>query len=351
MMSNRVSRLLQIVAILALAAVATPSLAKNCVFSGSGMSPIDFGTINVPRDAAVGTQLGPTVQTTINWSCPPNPGVPRTAGPGTTYNPRGDGYMLTGIFDKALDRKYSMSTGNPGVSLTLEYIKDGQTINAKNYAPNLSTINFGGVPSSASFTAGSITVIYKLHMTGAASSGQRLSMPSPFKIYSYDYLTLQNPPTFPTSSVAATIVSPTCSTNNVTVTLPTVSANALTTVGQTVGTTPFAIHVVCPGGTSTKVFMTMTDATTPGNRTSDLSLGPTSTATGVTVRISGRNGYAISYGPDSAVVGNPNQFNVSNREPTDGGTFDLNLVAAYVSTGAITPGSVKAVATFTMSYQ
>jgi hypothetical protein len=43
----------------------------------------------VPRDAAVGTQLGQTVQTTITWHCPPDPSIMAAS-----ENPAGDAYWL-----------------------------------------------------------------------------------------------------------------------------------------------------------------------------------------------------------------------------------------------------------------
>jgi type 1 fimbria pilin len=107
--------------------------------------------------------------------------------------------------------------------------------------------------------------------------------------------------------------------------------------------------LACPAGNPAKLFMTLTDATKPENRTSNLSLASTSTAKGVAVRIV-EDGKSLSYGPDNAVVRNPNQFALATLG--DGGQiFAVPMTAAYVSTGLVMPGSVQAVAIFTMSYQ
>jgi type 1 fimbria pilin len=53
------------------------------------------------------------------------------------------------------------------------------------------------------------------------------------------------------------------------------------------------------------------------------------------------------FGPDSSIPGNTNQIQLGSIT----GQSTLQLNAAYIRTGAITPGSVSAAATFTFSYQ
>jgi len=59
------------------------------------------------------------------------------------------------------------------------------------------------------------------------------------------------------------------------------------------------------------------------------------------------NQAAVRLGPDSPVAGNTNQWLVGPA--TD--TMTIPMTAEYVATGAVEPGIVRALATFTMSYQ
>jgi major type 1 subunit fimbrin (pilin) len=149
-----------------------------------------------------------------------------------------------------------------------------------------------------------------------------------------------------------TFVLPTCSTSDVTVNLPTVSPAALTPANTIAGTKSFSVSLNCPAGNPVGVYMTLTDNTSLGNTTNNLTLTPGSSAKGVAIRIANvTTGTDISYGPPSAAPGNLNQFKVGTLG-TAGGTITVPFTASYVSTsGIVTGGTVKAVSTFTMSYQ
>lgn len=79
-----------------------------------------------------------------------------------------------------------------------------------------------------------------------------------------------------------------------------------------------------------------------------MTLTSASTASGVGIQV--RNGTTIiGYGPDSSAAGNTNQWFVTQ---TGNATVNIPLTARYVQTGnQVKPGTVKALATFTMSYQ
>ncbi|ODV43222.1 hypothetical protein AWV79_19355 [Cupriavidus sp. UYMMa02A] len=128
--------------------------------------------------------------------------------------------------------------------------------------------------------------------------------------------------------------------------MPTISASALRAAGATAGQTGFNISLSCSGATA--VTMTITDATQPGNVSSNLSLASKSGARGVAYQIL-YQGTPVSFGPDSANAGNLNQFNVGTL--TGAANLTIPLAARYVRTGTVTPGSAVANATFTMSYQ
>ncbi|AMS17603.1 fimbrial protein [Pseudomonas chlororaphis] len=148
---------------------------------------------------------------------------------------------------------------------------------------------------------------------------------------------------------------PSCSllTPNISVSLGKVSISSMTGPGVTTSSSPLEIRLKCSGGnegSTTRMFLTLTDAVSPGNRSSNLSLLPgPATASGVSVQILRGDGTPVSYGPDSAETGNPNQWQV--------GEFGNVMViipfkARYIQTAtSVRPGSANAAATFTMSYQ
>jgi type 1 fimbria pilin len=117
---------------------------------------------------------------------------------------------------------------------------------------------------------------------------------------------------------------------------------------------PFSIDLTCAGGTtgtSTKMYITLSDATKPDNRSGLLSLSSTGSgaAKGVAVEIRRPDDSVVSFGPDSAASGNPNQWFIGQFGNTN---VSIPLKARYVKTqSTITNGEANAKATFTMSYQ
>jgi type 1 fimbria pilin len=141
---------------------------------------------------------------------------------------------------------------------------------------------------------------------------------------------------------------PTCTvtTTNITVPLPTVAAARLRTEGTSAGRTAFSIGLNCVRSDA-GVYITVTDATTPGNRTDLLTLTQNATAGGIGIRIRNPSDMPVYFGPDSADAGTVNQWRVGPARTTTA----IRMTAEYVSTGDTTPGFVEALATFTMSYR
>lgn len=149
--------------------------------------------------------------------------------------------------------------------------------------------------------------------------------------------------------------SKTCSVStnskNISVSLGTVNSNAISTTGSSLVNSAFTINLdSC--STGLKVNMTFTDNNNPANTSNALSLtNDGQQATGVGIRIINQaTMQPVNFGPDSAIVGNPNQFMVIN---TTGTNVAIPFSATYVKTGssAIVGGTANGVATFTMSYQ
>ena len=148
---------------------------------------------------------------------------------------------------------------------------------------------------------------------------------------------------------------PTCDllTPNIAVDLEKVSVGELKSVGATSLPKPMEVRLKCSGGnpgTSTRMFMTLTDSANSGNRSDTLSLASGSTAKGVGIQIlRGSDNTLVSYGPDSAQAGNPNQWAVGSFGNVD---VTIPFRARYVRTSAtVIPGKANGVSTFNMSYQ
>ncbi|RQR67023.1 fimbrial protein [Burkholderia sp. Bp9126] len=149
---------------------------------------------------------------------------------------------------------------------------------------------------------------------------------------------------------------PTCKVQNSAIGVPLGTIATLTLDRD--GASPyktFSIDLNCSGGsagTATKMYITLTDATDPANRSGQLSLASTGSgaAKGVAVEIRRSSDDSIvRFGPDSADAGNANQWFVGEFGNTG---VSIPLKARYVKTStALGPGAADAKATFTMSYQ
>lgn len=133
-------------------------------------------------------------------------------------------------------------------------------------------------------------------------------------------------------------------TKSLNVDLPKVSTAALATAGATAGSTRLRIGLACQPGA--RAFVTFTDANSPSNRSTNLTLGSTATARNVALRLLW-NGRPIMFGPDANTIGNTNQISLGASNSLG----EIPLTAEYIATGAASQGSVAARATFTMAYE
>ncbi|WP_158613585.1 fimbrial protein [Aquitalea sp. FJL05] len=138
----------------------------------------------------------------------------------------------------------------------------------------------------------------------------------------------------------------TVSSSALNVTLPAIYNNAMPSPGDIAGNTPFNIPVNCPQ--TTKLYITFTDSNNPGQTGNMLSLQSGATASGLALQIK-QNGQAVSFGPDSNVLGNTNQLLIGNTT----GSILLPFSVNYIRTanGPLIAGKLTALASFTFSYQ
>lgn len=316
-------------------AVSLPAQAQQqCTITGT--TTISFGTVTVPRDTAVGTAIGPLRSSTVSVNCPANPGSPNS-GWYLQYYPKLYGSPVAGVWN----------TGLAGIGIRVIDV----TYNNR----QLSNVNAGGwddfapaITNGAPFT-GNFTFTYQLIKTAArVSSGGPINIPTLLALVSHNIpanVTSPEQVTISVNNTSIVVASCTVTTPSVGVTLPTVRASELSPVGTTAGNTRFNIGLSCQAGAN--VYVTLTDATNTSNTTSNLTLAAGSTASGVKLRVLNSSGSPVSYGPDSAAPGTVNQWLVG----ASANTTLIPLTAQYFSTGPVTPGTVKGLATFTMSYQ
>ncbi|WP_164484429.1 fimbrial protein [Pseudomonas synxantha] len=144
----------------------------------------------------------------------------------------------------------------------------------------------------------------------------------------------------------ATVKAVTCSINSpsLKINMPSVTAKDLPTLNSTYGDHSFQIDLQCPQGT--QIYATLTDASDQGNRSDTLTLSNDSTASGVKLQILYKD-LPVKYGPDSAEPGSSNQFYIGDSAQVS----HIPLSVRYIRDGQLSSGTIRAKATYTLSYQ
>jgi type 1 fimbria pilin len=150
------------------------------------------------------------------------------------------------------------------------------------------------------------------------------------------------------STATGTLMAATCSvqTPGIAITLPTVAVRSLASVGATAGRQAFNLSFACAAGA--QVSIVITDAVDPSNRSNVFKLAAESTAKGIGVQVLKAGHTPVLFGPDAVGQNVENQWLIG---ASPDGLLELPLSAQYIRTGDLAAGSIKALATFTMSYQ
>jgi len=325
--------------------------AQQCTMSTSPAT-ISFGSISTARDARVGAELSEVRTSTTTVTCPANLGRIQCI---TVAGQRESCYVLHGGFSLRAYATLPTSstvndvweTGYPGVGIRVRsrtydnrVLSNVSSGSFQSFLPNT-----GSRPDTyiAQFT-------YQLIKTGPVTGTGTMQVGRLFRLVSANGNTNVTSGTLSSVGLGdTTVTGRSClvTTPSVDVPLPTISRSTLGNVGDTAGRTAFRIGINCQQDTNVQVHMTLTDATTPGNRTNLLSLTSGSTAQGVRLRITNPSGDAVRFGPDAATTLNTHQFLIGPSSTTDNIPFSVD----YVATGEVQPGTVIGIATFTMSYQ
>jgi type 1 fimbria pilin len=317
-------------------------------------SPVTFSvaapaTINVSSVTPVGTVLSTATAYASQYGTYAT--CMGTAGSTYTYTIGGSVQRFTG--STGINNVYA--TNIPGIGIRISYPTAFDATGYLSYTKsNSSTVGDGGAGTGGEV----INVTYSVKIEWIKTSttvGSGTITAGQVGVGQFNGTTVANIVlTGATNIVAPT--PPTCSVDSSstqTVNLGNVTATKFSGVGSMTPPTAFNIKFNCSGGTSgqsSKIYLTMTDATIPSNRTSNLNLAAASTASGVAVRVQRNAGATdVSFGADSAAIGNQNQWQ-AGTVATGTGTFSVALQARVVQTGTLKTGSVSAKATFTVGY-
>lgn len=327
---HRVIAVLHMAGLLALLP-ASASAQTQCTITPDVTSVV-FDAVATGRDTPPGTPIS-EIRTVVNSVyCPSSP---------RGYYLQIASYMPTSSVVPGV-----WETGTPGVGVRVIDIDYDQFV--------LSTMNSGQygdfgpqTPWNTNYST-TFRFSFQLIKTGQATASGQIRATGMYNMWTHNVYdnsssgvqgAMNLGPT-PFTARTCTVTNP-----NITVSLADVSIARLRVVGSSAGSTAFSIALQCETGGM--IYITLTDATNPGNVTDVLSLTADSTATGVGIRIRNPSNTLVSFGPDSAVLGNLNQWLAGPSEATT----TIPMTAEYFSTGTVSAGTVRAVATFTMSYQ
>jgi major type 1 subunit fimbrin (pilin) len=153
---------------------------------------------------------------------------------------------------------------------------------------------------------------------------------------------------------STSVVTPTCTTPNVSVVMPTIYQSALKGAGTSAGTTSFNIALnSCPAGMNSIQYEIDPVTTVVSSTDAVVALDGSSTAAGIGVQLLDNDGNPLTAAngfQSAATLGTAPGSGTYNS--STGGDYTIPLKARYYQTGTtVSPGSVSTEMTFTMTYQ
>lgn len=314
------------IALLALAALPFADAWAACSFTNGQTFRaynLTIPSVTIPRDAAVGTVLAD-----VNATADPSSGAfANCSSPGTAVR------VVNGTSQVTGGPTYTFATNLPGVGIRYYDLSYGNT-------------RYWGEGAGGSYvgnwTWSGTKLGVQLVVTGPVSSGTLATLPT--GAFSLDGLQIATINLVP----GTTVVGSTCRVDSTStdVTLPVVRVSDFPQVGATAGERAFSLSLDCSMAGNANVHITFTDNNQPGSTGTLLSLSPDSSSKGLQLQLY-HNGTAIALGPDSAQRGTTHQIGLGSASSLS----RIPLTVRYVRTDSVTPGTVSAVATFTLSYQ
>lgn len=325
----------------------SPASASSTCMPGNVSKVLNAGTIVIPANAPSGTVVSTIAPADFQMRCAFLNNTPFNTTVTATLQLSVTAALAPGFADV-----YKTSVDGLGI----RYVFNAPTCNGSNLPLSNSLLRIpcvvsgviGGQYQDTNVTVTAIFVTY-----GAVKPGATTLSSVPLLAEAYEMsdnpgkLWPQSLPVY-TGSATGTLNTATCSvqTQDVAVYLPTPAVRAFAAgVGAVAGRTAFHLDFTC--STGAQVSIVITDVVTPANRSNVLTLSPESTVTGIGVQVLKGDGTPVVFGPDAVGLGVVNQWLIG---ASPNGVLVLPMSAQYIRTGAVTPGSVKAMATFTMSY-
>jgi len=315
---------------------------------------VDFNQVNIPPNAQVGDVLASvTVDFPVN--CPANPNASGPSGFYLTYLANSAYKPSSTVWGAWELPSPTVGMGIRVTNITHNMVLRGPSCNGTAIVLDMNCF-FAPEGLTTIPTAFSLPIKFRVELVKTATNtatGAPATTIMAFRNYDVVSKTMSNSyGNLWFGAMTPQVSTCTVTTPKISVRLPILKVSDLSSPGTPAGRENFQIDLSCNGGKT--VYVTLTDATDPSNRSNLLTLSKDSSAGNVKLQILKRSDYTpVNFGPDSAVLNNPGQwlFGSSGAPGTTGNNRSILLAAQYVSTGPVTPGTVNAVATFTLYYQ
>ena len=307
----------------AAAATTTPA----CSASTPATIAVTLPPITVWSGAATGTMLGSPVSVT----------VPVTCADASTDNPATiqEGFFALNDSFKSRIGGVTLQTGYLGVAVVM-------TASSVQASAGAGAVNGGYGWKAATVTTNApttITLTFQFMKTGAIAGGTIASENLVGTYYYYGQPSAKSTGPLTTITLSSTLVTvQACSVNTdstgLGVNLPTVSTQALKTATTVAGRTRFNINLTCQTGSKVSITMSPSSAGTATG-----TIASTGVAKNVNVQLLDGSFTPVDFTKTTSLGATPS------------GTLSIPYYAQYYATDTVGAGSVKASATFTMTYQ
>ncbi|WP_181969832.1 fimbrial protein [Paraburkholderia sp. DHOC27] len=300
---------------------------------------VNLPSVSVPANLAVGQTIpGATASFAIPVNCTVNPGADWYM----TTSPTAAITLVAGFSDV-----YTTSGMGAGVGFRMRNAA-GVVMAPISYAGATGTYDMGASKLGANVIQGTFELV-KTGTVATGSFGFSDYAHVPSKEYANGGAASKSMLSFNYTVLNNSVASCSVTTTNVAVSMPYTNTSAFKGIGTTASATHFDLGLQCDP--NAKPAVSFTDSASISNQTNTLTLAPGSTAAGVGVQLLYQN-VPVTFGSASY------SYTTSSTPTTTGvalgtlsGVQNIPFQARYIQTAAsVTPGLVKAIATFTMNY-
>ncbi|AMV46690.1 fimbrial protein [Paraburkholderia caribensis] len=305
-----------------------PAANAACTFA-DGVSTqtytFDIPTINVPRDAAVGS---------VVYASPRQQAQPATGSYATCVFQVSYSYGVTGA-PLVANMSNTYATSVPGIGIRF-FDSKGPGGGQQYWGPN-NTGSYTGSGSETHSANGGDYYGIELVVTGAIGPGT--ITPTASGVYSLGGLTISV-----LQTTSGQIVAQTCQViTDPNIDLPEIAASALSSTGSTAGRTRFDITLAnCPPQLHAIQYRLDAPGGVINAAAGTFSVSETSTVKGVDLMVTDDSDNPFALGT---------AHTLSQYNPSTGGTYPIGFNLKYYRTGAVSAGMLQGQLTYTVSYQ